>query len=372
MFYPKGPIMIDIYECCPRYETVKCTLRLVEREDCDDLLKVYSDVDSQTLFNSDNCYGDNFCYSSAEEMMNAIDFWIEKFKTKDFVRWAIIDNIGKEAVGTIELFHRDASDAFTNCGLLRLDLRSDYETADKIKDILSLIVEHAFNLFDCDKIATKAVPEAGERISALKKMGFELSDKRLIGHDGTEYGNYFVLKRTIREWDAPEPIEKEDEDFFYNFLEKELRFYPSADQSSFWLPFSLNRPFTVYDVSKITDEQIVMLYEAVPSAFANCLQKGHMLYSCDWQHHLFLYDPRKPENCRGDREWWPGVNSEGIAIFGELFPDGDYHFHIDKYGAFGYLAHPWRREIWVFGEKLLSEIDAIHEKIGFVPKVVLR
>lgn len=363
--------MIDVYDCRPEYKNIKYTLRLVEQADCDDLLKVYSDAKSRPFFNSDNCYGDDFCYSSVEEMRKAIDFWIEKFRSKDFVRWTVIDNIGKEAVGTIELFHRDAGDAFTNCGLLRLDLRSDYETAERIEDILSLVIEPAFHLFACDKIATKAVPEAEKRICALRKMGFELSDKRLIGHDGTEYDNYFVLKRTIRAWEKPEPITKEDEDFFYNFLEKELRFYPSSEQSSCWLPFSLNRPFAVYDISKITDEQMVMLYEAVPSAFADCLQNGHMIYSCDWQHHLFLYDPRRPENCRGDREWWPGVNSEGMAIFGELFPDGDYCFHIDKYGAFGYLAHPWREEVWVFGEKLLSEIDSIHEKIGFEPKVVL-
>ena len=37
-----------------------------------------------------------------------------------------------EAIGTIELFHRDAADYFTDCGLLRLDIRSDYEMSDKI------------------------------------------------------------------------------------------------------------------------------------------------------------------------------------------------------------------------------------------------
>ena len=30
------------------------------------------------------------------------------------------------AMGTIELFNRKAKDYFNNCGLLRLDLRSDY------------------------------------------------------------------------------------------------------------------------------------------------------------------------------------------------------------------------------------------------------
>ena len=93
------------------------------------------------------------------------------------------------------MFHRDANDYFTNCGLLRLDLRSDYELSAEIIKILTLIIAPAFELFDCDKIATKANPEAVERIRALNDLGFNLSDEKLIGHDGTEYINYFILHK---------------------------------------------------------------------------------------------------------------------------------------------------------------------------------
>ena len=80
--------------------------------------------------------------------------------------------------------------------MLRLDLRSDYENATDIQNILSLILEPSFELFDCDKIATKAIPEAKERIKALSNMGFVHSKEKLIGHDGTEYGDYFIVSRT--------------------------------------------------------------------------------------------------------------------------------------------------------------------------------
>ena len=96
-------------------------------------------------------------------------------------------------IGTIELFHRNAEDYFTECGLLRLDLRSDYETASEIERILSLIVPPAFEMFTCDKVATKVIPEAGERKKALLKMNFVLSSEQLVGYDGTNYNNYFVL-----------------------------------------------------------------------------------------------------------------------------------------------------------------------------------
>ena len=46
-------------------------LRLFQDEDCNDLLKVYSDKNALPFFNSDNCDGDNFYYAT-EERMKAI------------------------------------------------------------------------------------------------------------------------------------------------------------------------------------------------------------------------------------------------------------------------------------------------------------
>ncbi len=185
--------MIDVYDICPRYKGEKYTLRFVEMNDCDDLLKVYSDKKSVPFFNSDNCYGDNFYYTTTEQMASAIDFWIDKYNSRDFVRWSVVDNAKNEVIGTIELFHRDSDDAFSNCGLLRFDLRSDYEKSSEIIQFLRLLIKSTFELFDCNKIATKAITAADERIRALQSLGFKSSDEKLIGHDGTEYENYFVL-----------------------------------------------------------------------------------------------------------------------------------------------------------------------------------
>ena len=126
-------------------------------------------------------------------MQEAIKYWLWEYSGQGFVRWSIIDKDAIEAIGTIELFHRDSNDYFTNCGLLRLDLRSDYENATDIQNILSLILEPSFELFDCDKIATKAIPEAKERIKVLSNMGFIPSNKDLIGHGGTKYFYYHIL-----------------------------------------------------------------------------------------------------------------------------------------------------------------------------------
>lgn len=186
--------MQNVYEYCPIFEDDKILLRLISSEDTADLLKVYSDPLAVPFFNSDNCNGDDFYYKTLERMKQAVDFWTFSYKERYFVRWTVIDKFTKAAVGTIELFHRDADEHFYECGLLRLDLRSDYETADFIGNIISLIKEATYDLFYCNIIATKAVPLAAERIKALRELGFAAADKMLIGHDGTKYGDYYILE----------------------------------------------------------------------------------------------------------------------------------------------------------------------------------
>lgn len=186
---------MDVYKNCPVLENENFILRYVSLDDCLDLLEVYSDTKAVPFFNSDNCYGETFYYTTENRMKEAIEYWFFEYERKGFVRWSIIDKSTKKAVGTIELFHRKAKDFFTNCGLLRLDLKSDYEKPDIISDILSIIISPTYKLFHCNKIATKAIPDANNRISALKSLGFSLSDKKLIGHDGTEYSNYYVIKK---------------------------------------------------------------------------------------------------------------------------------------------------------------------------------
>lgn len=188
---------MNIYEACPAIQNEKYLLRLVTDDDLSDLLKVYSDVNAVQFFNGDNCHGDDFHYTTVERMRQALDFWKQAYKNGWFVRFAIVDKHTNRAVGTIEEFHRKADDFFTGCGLLRLDLRSDYEKYNEIKNILSLIVIPSFEMFGCKIVATKAVPSATERIKALKALGFVKSQEVLVGHDGTKHYDYFVFEKTM-------------------------------------------------------------------------------------------------------------------------------------------------------------------------------
>lgn len=181
---------MNVYETCPMIENEDFLIRKLEINDAEDLLKVYSDKNAVPFFNSDNCIGD-FYVSSMEDMQRMIEFWEIEYQRKGFVRWSIIDKCENEVIGTIELFNRKAEDYFNECGLLRLDVRSDYEEEKQLSSILKLITTPAYEWFACELIATKAPVFAIERIKALKALGYHKSDEKVAGHNGTAYGDYW-------------------------------------------------------------------------------------------------------------------------------------------------------------------------------------
>ena len=173
--------MSDVYENCPAFENDKFLLRFSQLDDAEDLVSVYSDKNALPFFNSDNCHGDNFYYPNEDRMRQAIKFWLSSYSSKWFVRWTIIDKEKHEAIGTIEVFHRSANDNFNHVGVLRLDLKSEYETSEEIFTIMNLIVPPTFDLFECEEIITKVPVYAVERIEAMKRVGFKKSTKLLVG-----------------------------------------------------------------------------------------------------------------------------------------------------------------------------------------------
>lgn len=183
---------MNVYDQCPSIESENYQLRFVAEQDCGDLLAVYSDAAAVPLFNSDNCHGDDFHYTTAERMAEAIRFWIWSYENGYFVRWSIVDKIAGCTVGTVELCRRASEDSYNGCVILRLDLRSDYEREEKLAEILGLIVPKAYGWFGSDRVITKAKPMAAERIKALRGAGFLPGNAPLIGHDGTQYGDYWV------------------------------------------------------------------------------------------------------------------------------------------------------------------------------------
>ena len=69
--------MPDIYTSVPTFENDNFILRFVQKDDANDLLAVYSDKNALPFFNSDNCHGDNFYYTTLDRYAYK-DYWEKK------------------------------------------------------------------------------------------------------------------------------------------------------------------------------------------------------------------------------------------------------------------------------------------------------
>ena len=179
--------MSNVYEVCPIFQHTGITLRQTTLDDAAELLKCYSDPKAVPLFNSDNCHGDDFHYSSLERMRQGIEMWERSYHRRQFVRWTVILNSSEESIGTIEMFHRLANDEFNHYGILRIDLQSRFEHQSVIDPILEIVNDQFYQLFDVKSILTKAIPIATERVASLKKNGHSPLGKKLMVYD-----DYFI------------------------------------------------------------------------------------------------------------------------------------------------------------------------------------
>ena len=149
----------------------------------------------------------------------------------------------------------------------------------------------------------------------------------------------------------------------------ELQFQPSVRVNT--LPFQLSAPYLVLDLARAAQEQVEKLLTEVPSALAACLGEDEWMYALDWHHSYFRYDPRLPVTEHShwvEDERYMGGGYD--AWFPDFYPDGDYYFFVQRDLKWGWLGHPWRREIWLFGAPLVERLSLELEALGFPVKTV--
>ena len=144
----------------------------------------------------------------------------------------------------------------------------------------------------------------------------------------------------------------------------ELGFAPGMREI---IPFDIKVPHAVYGIEDMTEAQIDLMENIAKEMFAR-IADGRM-YALDWQHSALLYNPRDLDE---QRDFW--VDDESYigggynVYFPSFYPDGDYYFFIAEDFSFGWLGHPWRQEIWIFGERLLPEAEAVYKELGWIRK----
>lgn len=172
---------VDIYNECYAYQGRRITLRQVTMDDAEDLLRCYSDEKAVKRFNDDNCH-DGFHYTTMKEMQDAIAFWLESYQQRQFVRWTIVLNETHRAIGTVEMFGDDH-----HKGVLRLDVRSKYEEDKLIRDVLRIVDNFFYDVFDVTEIYTKCREVDEVRIGALRQSGYKPFDEKFHG-----FSDYYI------------------------------------------------------------------------------------------------------------------------------------------------------------------------------------
>jgi len=159
-------------------------------------------------------------------------------------------------------------------------------------------------------------------------------------------------------------LEKEEYSQIWDRVYTELHFQPSVYEN---VPFQVPAPWAVHGLLfEPTGEQGERFEETVRQALVDCLGEDPWLYALDWQHSGFRYDPRVPV---AEHDNWvengriPGWCCN--AYFPDFYPDGDYYFFLQRDLKWGYLGHPWRRELWLFGAPLVEALSPKLEALGF-------
>lgn len=178
---------MSIFEYCPNYRFKDITLTKTTEEHAEELLRCYSDARVIALFNSDNCTT-NFECKTIEQMKSLIAYWEKSYDEGTFVRLSVVLNDTYEIIGTVEMYRREENDNFNGYGMLRIDLRSDYEDYDIISQILQIVDRYFYDEFEVAHILTKAPESADDRISALNDADF-CPLKQLVTD---KYGDYYV------------------------------------------------------------------------------------------------------------------------------------------------------------------------------------
>ena len=160
------------YEQCPIYESEHFLLRLVALEDAADLLPCYAEPSASVEASSEHCaYG--YGSRTLEELQDFIRSWLEEYRARHFVRFAIVAKKSAKAIGTIEIFSMTKK-----LGVLRIDLPASYETCEIVTELLR-IADLFFEDFACKRIVTKFFPAAEEALHACgyapypRRRGFQ-------------------------------------------------------------------------------------------------------------------------------------------------------------------------------------------------------
>lgn len=142
-----------------------------------------------------------------------------------------------------------------------------------------------------------------------------------------------------------------DEEYqkIWDYIKSEFYFIVGAGPVGAITPRRDNPPFKMFCLNKCwVDSQEKMVRELLR-------QVGMTeMYALDWQHDCFLFST--DEDIPYWLNWYD-LEREVMVYFPSYYPNGDFHFFISTDLSAGFLGHPWRNELCVFGDRLIQAFD---------------
>ena len=147
-------------------------------------------------------------------------------------------------------------------------------------------------------------------------------------------------------------------DKLWKKINKDFKFNPSVNLDV--IPFKFKIKVKCYALnSHWTEEQ----EERVNEIFKEI--SNDEIYALDWHHEYFEFNPHEYNNFI--KQWYDETRNVNV-YFPSYYPDGDYYFFIAKDFSYGLLGHPWRKEIYVFGNELMELFEANKDALNITKK----
>lgn len=127
-------------------------------------------------------------------------------------------------------------------------------------------------------------------------------------------------------------------------INNDYKFCPSINKKV--KPFNFDVEYVCYKLKSLWN---VEQEKRVNNIFKSLSNEN--IYALDWKHECFEYNPS--ENIEYQYHYYDD-NRNVEVYFPSYYPDGDYHFFISKNWDYGMFGHPWRKELYIFGIKLIN------------------
>lgn len=133
----------------------------------------------------------------------------------------------------------------------------------------------------------------------------------------------------------------------WNKFSEEFEFVPSVNENV--IPFKFNINHKICKLQSMWNEEQEKIVNDIFKEMAS-----EDIYALSWQHDCFEFNPS--EEIELDYHYHDN-NRNCEVYFPSYYPNGEYNFFISKDFSYGLFGHPWRKEIYVFGDVLINKFE---------------